>query len=70
MGTTSCVPEGRATSKRASVHFSCHKKQGKLCNIPLSIYFLMANQYEDEANDYGDESDIDETDGESLARRY
>jgi hypothetical protein len=30
----------------------------------------MANQYEDEANDYGDESDIDETDGESLARRY
>jgi hypothetical protein len=30
----------------------------------------MANQYEDEANDHSDENDIDEIDGESLARRY
>ena len=68
MGTTFWVPEGRATSKHASVQFSCHKKQGKLCNIPQ--YLLMANHYEGEANDHGDESDIDKTDDESLARRY
>jgi hypothetical protein len=45
-----------------------NQNQGKLRNIPQ--YLLMANQYENEANDHGDENDIDETDGESLARRY
>ena len=48
-------------SKRVSVHFSRHKKQGKLHNIRQ--YLLMANQYEDEANDHGNDSDIDKTDG-------
>ena len=48
-------------SKRVSVHFSRHKKQGKLRNIPH--YLLMENLYEDEYNNHGNESDIDETDG-------
>ena len=60
--------EGRQLQESQCDQTRQNKNQGKLRNIPQ--YLLMANQYENEANDHGDENDIDETDGESLARRY